>query len=38
MEICIHNEWGSVCDQMWDNIDAGVVCGQLGYATDGELR
>ena len=35
VEICLNDEWGTVCDQMWNVADSGVVCRQLGLATAG---
>ncbi len=38
VEICLNDEWGTVCDQMWDDIDAGIVCRQLELASTGMTK
>ena len=37
VEICLNNEWGTVCDQMWNSTESQVVCRQLSLTSAGTI-
>ena len=33
--VCYNNTYGTVCDDFWDELEARIVCKNLGYSGNG---
>ena len=37
VEVCVDDEWVTVCNDFWGHNEMAVVCRQLGFSTTGEI-
>lgn len=37
VEVCVGNQWSTVCEDHWTDRGAAVVCNQLGYTRQGTV-
>ena len=38
VDVCVNETWGTVCDDNFGRIQAGVVCGQMGFYRSSKTR
>ena len=39
VEVCINRAWGTVCNRLFTQVDADIVCNQLpGFSQEGKLK
>ena len=38
LEVCVNQNWGTVCSQSWGSSDTQVACRQLGHQALGKLK
>ena len=31
VEVCVNSTWGVICANIWNTMEASIVCHQLGY-------
>lgn len=35
VEVCINDEWKTICAQLFNKVDATIVCRELGFSDQG---